>query len=704
MKRIPLVGLFVLCALFAARPVSSQDPPDSAVSPGPAMDSCFAPPADAGGSAARGFDLDNLDRSVRPCDDFYEFAAGGWVKKNPVPPAYSSWNSFAILADHNHDVLHEILEDAAKRSATEPLGSNRRKLGDFYSSCMDEAAIEKAGLAPIQPDLGRIARLSAMSDVERLLAHLQRSGVGAMFRFGSTIDFKDSTQQVAAAYQGGLALPDRDYYLNTDEKSVKLRDEYQAHVARMFELMGEKPEAASADAKTVLAIETELAKASMDRISRRDPEKIYHRLTEEQLQALTPHFTWRSFFIDAGAPGIHSLVVGQPDFFKALDSALASVSLADWKAYLRWHLIHAAAPGLPSAFEQEDFNFFHKTLTGAKEMQPRWKRCVISTDRMLGEALGQVYVQKAFPPEAKTRALRMVQNIRATLRDDLSTLDWMSPETRKAAIAKLDAMNLKIGYPSKWKSYAGLRIDRGSYTSNVERAIAFEFQRDLDKIGKPVDRTEWGMTPPTVNAYYNPTRNEIVFPAGILQPPFYDPHRDEAMNYGGIGAVIGHEMTHGFDDQGAKFDGHGNLRNWWTPEDLANFKARGECIVKQFDSYEAEPGLHEQGKLVEGESIADFGGLTISFRAFETTLQGQPRPADIDGFTPEQRFFLAWAQVWHGNIRPEYVRVMLKTNPHPLGQFRAIGPLSNMPEFEKTWGCKTGDAMVRPAAVRCRIW
>ena len=705
MKRIPLFGMLVLCALFAARPISSQNPPAAAAGfPGIAADTCFAPPADAGDASGHGFDLANLDRSVRPCDNFYDFAAGGWVKSNPVPPAYSSWNSFSILLDHNQEVLHEILEDAAKKSASEKPGSNQQKIGDFYASCMDEAGIEKAGLAPIRPDLDRIARLSSISDVERLLAHLQRSGVGAMFRFGSTIDFKDSTKQVAAAYQGGIALPDRDYYLNTDEKSVKIREEYEAHVAKMFELMGEKPDAASAHAKTVLAVETELAKASMDRITRRDPDKIYHKLSEEELAVLTPHFAWKAFFTDAGAPTIHDIIIGQPDFFKALDSALASVSLADWKTYLRWHLIHAAAPGLSSAFEQEDFNFFRKTLTGAKELQPRWKRCVTSTDRMIGEALGQVYVAKAFPPEAKARALHMVQNIRATLRDDLATLDWMSPETRKAAIAKLDAMDLKIGYPSKWKSYAGLRIERTSYLQNYERAEAFEFQRDLDKIGKPVDRTEWGMTPPTVNAYYNPTRNEIVFPAGILQPPFYDPHRDEAMNYGGIGAVIGHEMTHGFDDQGAKFDGQGNLRNWWTPEDLANFQARGECIVKQFDGYEVEAGLHEQGKLVEGESIADFGGLTISFRAFEKSLEGKPRPADIDGFTPEQRFFLAWAQVWHGNIRPEYARMMVKTNAHPIGQFRAIGPLSNMPEFEKAWGCKAGDAMVRPNEVRCRIW
>jgi putative endopeptidase len=703
MKRLSPLGIILLCALFAALPISSQNPPGPPPSP-EAPGSCFAPMADAGGSSSQGFDLADMDRSVPPCDDFYEYAVGGWVKKNPVPPAYASWNSFTILADHNQEVLRGILEDAAKKGDAAKPDTNERKLGDFYASCMDEPGIEKAGLTPIQPDLDAIAGISNLADVEKVLARLQRSGVGAMFRFGSTVDFKDSTHEIAAAYQGGLGLPDRDYYLKDDEKSVKLRDDYQSHVAKMFALMGETPEAAAADAKTVLAIETAMAKASMDRIERRDPDKTYHKLTGDELQSLTPHFAWKSFFTDAGAPAIPNIVIGQPDFFKALDAALVSTPLPDWKTYLRWQLIHSAAHALPSAFVEEDFNFFGKTLTGAKEILPRWKRCVTSTDRMMGEALGEVYVAANFPPEAKARALHMVENLRATLRDDLSTLDWMSPETRKQAIAKLDAMDLKIGYPSKWKNYAGLRVDRKPWVLNLQRAEAFEYQRDLDKIGKPVDRTEWGMTPPTVNAYYNPTRNEIVFPAGILQPPFYDPHRDEAMNYGGIGAVIGHEMTHGFDDQGAKFDAQGNLRNWWTPEDLANFKARGECIVKQFDGYEVEPGIHEKGKLVEGESIADFGGLTISFRAFEKTLEGKPRPADIDGFTPEQRFFLAWAQVWHGNIRPENARLMVNTNPHPLGRFRAIGPLSNMPEFEKAWGCKAGEAMVRPAEVRCRIW
>lgn len=704
MKCIRILAIICLASLFAALPTSSQNRQDAEPQGIILASSCFVPGPETGDTGGHGFDLADLDRSVRPCDDFYQFAAGGWVKNNPVPAAYPSWTSFSVLADQNQLVLKEILEAAAAKKPAPQADTNEQRLGDYYASCMAEGVIERAGLTPIQPELDRIAKITNQVELRKELARLQSIGVGAAFRFGSAIDFKDSTQQIAIAGQGGLALPDRDYYLKTDEKSVTLRDQYLAHITKMFKLMGEAPEDALAHANTVLAIETTLAGASIDRIQRRDPDKNYHKMSVDDAQAVTPHFSWRAWFTDVGASGISAINIAQPDFFKALDSALASTPIEDWKTYLRWHLIHGAAPGLAPYFEQEDFNFFRKTLTGAKEMQPRWKRCVTSTDRLLGEALGEVYVAKAFPPEAKARALQMVQNLRATLREDLATLDWMSPATRKAAIEKLDAIDLKIGYPSKWKSYAGLKITRASYVQNFERAEAYEFQRELDKIGKPVDRTEWGMTPPTVNAYYNPTRNEIVFPAGILQPPFYDPNRDEAMNYGGIGAVIGHEMTHGFDDQGAKFDPAGNLRNWWTPEDLANFQARGECIVKQFDAFEVEPGLHEKGQLVEGESIADFGGLTIAFRAFEKSLEGKPRPAEIDGFTPEQRFFLSWAAVWHSNTRPEYARLLVNTNPHPLGRFRANGPLSNMPEFQKTFGCKDSDAMVRPAEVRCRIW
>lgn len=419
---------------------------------------------------------------------------------------------------------------------------------------------------------------------------------------------------------------------------------------------------------------------------------------------LAPHLAWDEYFKQIGAPAVADLNIAQPDFFKEIDSALADVSLADWKTYLRWHLIHASASGLSKKFVDENFDFYGHTLTGTKELLPRWRRCVESTDRQLGEALGQYYVQRAFPPAAKAKAQEMVRNLIAALRDDLKTLDWMSPETRQKAIEKLDAITPKIGYPDKWRDYSKFEVGRVSYVENVIHGDEFEHARAMTKIGKPVDRTEWGMTPPTVNAYYNAAMNEIVFPAGILQSPFYDPNRDDAMNYGGIGAVIGHEMTHGFDDSGAKFDAQGNLKNWWTPEDLKNFTARGDCIAKQFDGYEVEPGLHENGKLVEGESIADLGGLTISLAAYHHSIEGKPAPPSIDGFTPDQRFFFAWAQTWEANFRPEVARLRVNTDPHPLNQFRANGPLSNMPAFAKAWGCSANSPMVRPEGERCRIW
>ena len=427
-------------------------------------------------------------------------------------------------------------------------------------------------------------------------------------------------------------------------------------------------------------------------------------MTLVQLGEVTPHFSWPGYFKEVGAPALSSADIGQPDFFKAVDAAIVSVPLADWKVYLRWHLIHAVASALPQPFVDENFDFYGRKLTGAKQLLPRWRRCVQATDRNLGEALGQYYVQRYFPPEAKTRALEMVKNLIAALRDDLSTLDWMSPATRRQAIKKLDAIALKIGYPDKWRDYSAYHVNRGPYVENVLHGASFEFARDLAKIGKPVDRTEWEMTPPTVNAYYQPLLNEIVFPAGILQPPFFDFHADDAVNYGGIGAVIGHELTHGFDDQGAKFDAHGNLKNWWTPEDLKNFQQRGECVEKQFAAYEVEPGLHENGKLVEGESIADLGGMTIAHAAFMKTLKGKPAPPPIDGFTAEQRFFISWGQIWAANLRPEYVRMLTKVDPHPLEKFRANGPLENTPAFAKAFGCSAKSPMVRPAAQRCRIW
>jgi putative endopeptidase len=650
-----------------------------------------------------GFDLANLDRSVSPCDDFFQFADGGWVKSHPIPAAYPSWGTFNKLHEDNENALQKILDKAAADKSAAP-GSNWQKIGDFYSSCMDEPAIETAGIQPLQPELQRIASVNDAKALQAEIASLHRQGVRAVFGFSSQQDFKNSTQEIAGARQGGLGMPDRDYYTKDDEKSVTLRAAYVQHMTNMFKLAGDDDAKAAAEAKTVMDIETSLAKASMTRVETRDPEHVYHKMTLVQLKELTPNFAWPEFFAEVGAPAVSDMNVGQPEFFKVMNASLTSVPLADWKVYLRWHLIHTAAPGLSSKFVDENFDFYGKTLVGTKELLPRWRRCVQATDATLGEALGQYYVKDNFPPEAKAKAIVMVKNLMAALRDDLATLDWMSPETRKQAAVKLDAIAIKIGYPDKWRDYSAFKVDRGPYASNVIRSGRFEVARELAKIGKPVDRTEWGMTPPTVNAYYNPSMNEIVFPAGILQPPFYDANRDDAMNYGGIGVVIGHEMTHGFDDQGAKFDAQGNLKNWWTPEDLANFKARGDCVAKQFDEFEVEKGLHENGKLVEGESIADLGGLTIAYAAMEKSFEGKPRPEKIDDFTPEQRYFIAFAQIWAGSVRPEYGRLMVATNPHPLGPYRTKGPVSNMPAFAKAFGCKADSPMVRAEALRCRIW
>lgn len=655
-------------------------------------------PADASGYW--GFETTNLDKSCKPCDDFYEFAMGGWMKANPIPPAYSTWGSFSRLLDKNQQNLRQILE--AAETAKPAAGSNEQKIGDFYGSCMDTAEIDAAGLQPIEADTAGIAAMKNESDLQLEAARLQKEGVPVLFRFGANQDAKDSTQVVGSAFQGGLGLPEREYYLKQDDKSKQLRDAYLKHVAKMFELAGDSSATAAGEATAVLSIETALANVSMKNTDLRDPEKTYHHMKLADLQSLTPGFNWETYFQAVGRPDLKEINVGQPDFFKALDAQLKSTPVSDWKAYYRWHVLNASAAGLPEKFVDEEFEFRGKTLTGAKEIQPRWKRCVQATDRSLGEALGRVYVEKYFPPEAKAHALVMVHNLINALHDDLQTLPWMSPETRAQATAKLQAFAVKIGYTDKWRDYSALKIDRASFLGNERRAAAFDFHRRLAKIGQPVDRTEWGMTPPTVNAYNNSSMNEIVFPAGILQPPFYDPKADDAVNYGGMGAVIGHEITHGFDDHGSQFDGHGDLKNWWTPEDLRNFKERAACVQTQFDNYVVDGDLHENGKLVLGESIADLGGITIAYAAYEKSLEGKPRPPEKDGFTPEQRFFLGWAQVWGANDRPEYERLIASTNPHPLPRFRGNGPLSNMAEFAKAFGCKKGDPMVREQV--CKIW
>jgi predicted metalloendopeptidase len=649
-----------------------------------------------------GFDVADLDTTCKPCQDFFNYASGGWIKRNPIQPEYASWGRFNALQNHNQEVLRQILEAAATNKSGP--GSIDQKIGDFYSACMNTEAIEAAGIKPIEPELERIAAIGNLAQLQDEAAHLQMQGTRVLFSFGSEQDDKNSQQVIGGARQGGLGLPDRDYYTKDDDKSKQIRDQYVQHVAKMMELAGEASDKASAEARTVLAIETQLAKASKTRVERRDPEANYHKMDAAQLRALTPDFSWDNYFRNLGFPNIHAVNVGQPEFFQALDKEWKSVPISDWKIYLRWHLIRSSAPALSGKFVDENFNFYGRTLTGAKEIQPRWKRCVNATDRNLGEALGQKYVEKAFPPEAKARAHEMVQNLVGALHSDIETLPWMSDPTRKQALAKLAAMNLKIGYPDKWRDYSAYQVGRDSYVANLERGTAFELHRELAKIDKPVDRTEWDMSPPTVNAYFDPNMNEIVFPAGILQPPFFDAKADDALNYGGIGAVIGHEMTHGFDDQGAQYDAQGNLHNWWTPEDLKNFKERTACIEKQFDSFVVVEDLHENGKLVLGESIADLGGLTLSHMAFDHTLAGKPEPPKIDGFTPEQRFFLSFARIWGTTARPEFERMMVTVDPHPLPRFRAAGALMNMPDFAKVFDCQAGDKLVKSSDQICKIW
>ncbi len=647
-----------------------------------------------------GVDLSSLDRTCKPCTDFYQFANGNWLKKNPIPAAYPSWGTFNILAEHNDDVLHGILQAAAKADA--PAGSNEQKIGDYYAACMDTASIESAGTKPLEPLLGDIDGITDAKTLAPVLAKLQLAGVDAFFGFGSGADFKDSGATIGQFAQSGLGLPGRDYYLKTDAKSVKLRGEYLAHVTTMFTLLGESPAAAAADAKTVMAMETALAKNQMSRTEERDPAKVYHKMTVAGLEKLAPDLDWASYFAASGVTP-NAINVAQPAYAKALSSMLATWSPAQIKTYLRWHTIHAFAYALPKAFVDANFDFYSKTLQGTTAQRARWKRCVSATDGALGEALGRAYVAKTFPPSAKAQALELVKYVKSTLRSDMATLSWMTPQTKRKAEQKLDAFLLKIGYPDRWRSYAALDVTKGPYLANVIAANRFATDFDYAKINKPTDRTEWEMTPPTVNAYYDPTVNEIVFPAGILQPPFFNKDADMAVNFGAIGAVIGHESTHGFDDEGRQFDLHGNLTDWWTAKDASNFDKRAQCIVNQFDKLSPEPGVHENGKLVEGEAIADLGGLTIAYKAFERWQASHPRRV-IDGFTPEQRFFLGWAHVWASNERPQFVSLLANTDPHPYDKFRVNATLSNMPQFAAAWGCKIPEPMVRPAKDRCQIW
>jgi len=645
----------------------------------------------------------NIDTTCAPCKDFFQYANGGWIARNAIPADQPRWGSFNELQEHNYAALKDVLTEAAQgaSSARDP---NLRKLGTFYGTCMDSMAVEAAGMRPLRDELNRIAAIQDRRGVEAAIGRLHGMGIPAGFLFRSTPDAKKSSRTIAEVYQGGLGLPDRDYYTKADSASEKIRRQYLEHVANMLRLSGESQATAGRTAEGIMGLETALANASMTREAQRDPEAIYHLTTTADLKRATPGFAWTSYLSTHGLAGVQEVNVAQPQFISAVDSLLASTPLAHWKAYLRWTLIANTAPALSSPFVKESFRFNSTVLRGVAEMRPRWKRCLALTDQAVGEILGQAYVRKNFTPEAKARALEMVRNIRAELRTRLGALSWMSQETKTKAYAKLDSITSKIGYPDKWRDYARLEARPGPFVSNLLLANGFETRRVLKKIGKPTDRTEWGMTAPTVNAYYNAPTNEITFPAGIMQPPFFDPKADDAVNYGGMGGAIGHEITHGFDDEGRQFDAQGNLSGWWTESDEQEFNRRADAVKEQFDGYVVIDSLHVNGKLTLGENIADLGGLLMAHGAYRRSLQGKPEPAPIDGFTGDQRFFLAWAQIWRATYRPEYSRLLVATDPHAPPRFRTIGPLSNIPAFAGAFGCKPGDPMVRPESQRAQIW
>lgn len=647
-------------------------------------------------------DVSLMDTTVNPGEDFFQYANGGWLKNNPIPETEYRWTAFNELAERNRAILKKVLEEAAAKTDAVK-GTNEQKIGDFYASGMDSAKIEKDGIAPLKDELARIDAVKDVKGFIETVAQQQRKGIRTLFSFYVDQDAKKSTEYAPYANQGGLGLPERDYYFNNDERSKNIRAEYIKHIANMFVLLGETQTAAEAKAKTIFDLETRLAKASMTKVERRDPDKTYNKMTIEELNKLAPKMEWNHYLASVGIPPVKEVIVGQPNFFKEANNVLASAKVDDLKTYLRWNLIRSTASDISTAFVTESFSFNGTVLNGVKAQEPRWKRILKQSDNSLGEVLGQEYVKTAFTPEAKEKMLVLVGNLKDALKEKIQGLEWMSDATKKEALNKLSTFVTKIGYPDKWKDYSKLEINRDAYVLNVMRANEFEFQENMDKIGKPIDRNEWGMTPPTVNAYYNPAMNEIVFPAGILQPPYFDPKADDALNYGGIGAVIGHELTHGFDDEGRKFDAHGNLADWWTKEDADKYAVHTTVVKEQFNGYKVIDDMHVNGELTLGENIADLGGLTIAYAAYKKSLIGKEAPV-IKGFTGDQRFFISWAQVWRSNYRPEALAKQLLTDPHSPGKYRVLGPLANIPEFHKAFNLKEGQPMVRPEMLRAKIW
>jgi putative endopeptidase len=654
-------------------------------------------------STLHGIDVADLDRKADPCNDFFEFANGTWRANNPIPASMTRWSKRWAAGESSKDKLKEIL-DTASAGKSAPKGSPEQIIGDYYGACMDESRVNARGMEPLKPWFARIDAAKDMPELQRIMADMHDILVTDPFAFSSQQDPHKPSWVLADISASGLALPDRDYYLKPEPRFKEAREKYVAHIAAMFKLAGWNEKASAAAAQTIMAMETKLADASLDNVALRDPAATDHNTTFAQLQAMAPHLDWAEYFKHKQIPQDVDMNVDQPKFLQELDRQIHEAPLADWKVYLKWHLLNSTAGSLSAPFIEEDFAFNGKYLSGTTEMKPRWKRCVESTDNLLGEALGKKYVEKYFPPEAKARMQEMVRNLLAAMRDDILSRPWMSDDTKEKAMAKIATFNPKIGYPDKWKDYSHVEIRSDAFFEDVVAGRKFVEGDDRLTIGKPVDRGRWGMTPPTSDAYYNPLLNEIVFPAGILQPPAFYIDAVDAVNYGAIGVVIGHEISHGFDDQGAQYDYLGRLRNWWTDADIKQFQQRGACVANQFDNYFIEPGVHHNGKLVLGESIGDLGGAKIAFLAYQKSLENKPRPADIDGFTPEQQFFIAWGQFRGDQIRPEAQRLMVQSDPHPIAKYRVIGPLSNLSEFQKVWSCKADSVMVRPEGKRCEVW
>ena len=655
-----------------------------------------------GQTAQKGVEAADIDRKADPCNDFFQYANGAWRASNPIPASMQRWSRRWASGELAKDQLKEILDDASKKTDW-PKGSIEQQIGDYYGACMNEKRLNELGIKPIQPMLAEIDAIKTSADVQKMIGKMHDLEIQAPFFLYASSDNHNPTEVVADILAAGLDMPDRDYYLKSDDRFKDARDRYRVHVANIFKLAGYSDADAKTASDTVLQFETKLAENSLDNVALRDPPATDHKTTFADLQKMTPHFDWNVYFDNAKLPRA-DLNVREPKFLAEFDRQLVDTPVPAWKTYLKWHVLHAAANSLSDPFVSEVFEFHGRYLGGAKEMKPRWKRCVESADANLGEALGKKYVEKYFPPEAKARMNDMVKNLLAAMGDTIQGLEWMGPDTKKKALEKLATFNPKIGYPDKWKDYSKVEISRDSYWSDVVAGLKFDSQDFRSTIGKPVDRGRWGLTPPTSDAYYNPLLNEIVFPAGILQPPAFNVKAVDAVNYGAIGVVIGHEISHGFDDQGSQYDSTGRLENWWTPDDLKRFQTRTQCVVDQFENYFIEPGIHHQGKLVLGESIGDLAGAKIAFFAFQKSLAGKPPAPVIDGFTPEQQFLIAWGQFRGDEIRPEMQRLMVQSDPHPIAKYRVIGPVSNLKEFQKAFSCKADAAMVRPPEKRCEVW